>query len=559
MRSAAPVDVVVCHSEVNNRYGTGILIQRMFPRHREEVVSIRADSIWGGEQDFGLRELVIPPGLDRAGIYGWTLAHTGEFTVRHIYCIPFASEEITAALALRDAHRAPFCLYVMDDQNVAAYGIPDELMEEAVDKATLRLAISSDMRDAYETKYDRRFWIAPPTMAHHPPAVARDEARAGHGILVGNISTQEWLEALLQAARGSELEIDWYSNSPGGGYWLRRDSLEALGAAGVTLHDPLPEPQLAARLAAYEVALVPTMPQGGRYENFEIASLSFPSRLTFVVVCSDLPIVVLGEPASYVARFVEHYGLGVTSAYEAAALDRALARTRDESWRRGQMASVERMRRALESIDIAGWLRAAVAHGAPTDLAFEALTVEPRPFVPKYLDETPPLGPWLHHYDEVHAAFRRLAAAGFAPDFVVDAAASTGRWSYAVSRVFPHARFVLVGPCDDASLVTRLTGRFADRLESCEVVESGRGFDSPSSDLGLTGRGVLRLAAGELERFRELLSTSIDAVVVPVAVNLPVDRVLRELGFVVFDELGTTRDRETGTLLGKDVLFVRPR
>ena len=553
MRPTAPVDVVVCHSEVNNRYGTGILIQRMFPRHREAVVSIRADSIWGGEQDFGLRELVIPRGLDRAGIYGWTLAQTSDLTVRHVYCIPFASEELVAALALRDAHRAPFCLYVMDDQNVAAYGIPDELMQEAVEKATLRLAVSSDMRDAYEAKYDRRFWIAPPTMAHHPPPVARTEAGTGRAILVGNISTQEWLGALLEAARGSELEIDWHSNSPGGGYWLRRDSLEALGAAGVTLHDPLPEPQLAARLGAYEVALVPTMPQGGRYENFEIASLSFPSRLTFLVVCSDLPIVVLGDSASYVARFVHHYGLGLSSPYEAAALRGAVARTRDESWRRSQTASTERMRRVLESVDIAAWLRAAVANGAPMDTAFEALTVEPRPFAPRYLDESAPLGPWLHDYDAVHAAFRRLAAAGFAPDFVVDAGASTGMWSYTVSRVFPHARFVLVGPRDDDSLVARLTGRFADRLENSEI--SDEGLDS----LGLAGRGVLRLPDSELEGCRGLLSSSIDAVVVPVAVDSPIDRLLRELGFVMFDEVGTRRDPETGTLLGKDVLFVRAR
>jgi hypothetical protein len=372
------VDVVLCHSEVNNRYGTGILIQRMFPRHRENVVSIRAASIWQGEQEFGVRELVIPPGLNRADIYAWTLAHTSDFSIRHIYCIPYAGEEILAALALRDAHRAPFCLYIMDDQNVASDEIPDELMGEAIAKASLRLAISSDMRDAYQAKYGRRFWIAPPTMFGHPKPVVRAGSQTGRGIIIGNISAQEWLDALLGAARGSGLELDWFANSSGGGYWLRRASIEALGAAGIALHEPLPEPQLAARLSEYEVAVVPTMPQGGANENFAISSLSLPSRVTFLVVASDLPIIVLGDPASCVARFVDHFGLGVTCSYSAPALDQALASTRDESWRRRHSASLERMRRVLGGTDIANWLQAALVQGAPLDMVFESLEVPPR-------------------------------------------------------------------------------------------------------------------------------------------------------------------------------------
>src|SRR5207248_5842345 len=91
------------------------------------------------------------------------------------------------------------------------------------------------------------------------------------------------------------------------------------------------------------------------------------------------------------------------------------------------------------------------------------------------------------------------------------------------------------------------------RLENSEI--SDEGLDS----LGLAGRGVLRLPDSELEGCRGLLSSSIDAVVVPVAVDSPIDRLLRELSFAMFDEVGTRRDPETGTLLGKDVLFVRAR
>ena len=46
-------------------------------------------------------------------------------------------------------------------------------MAEALDKARLRLAISSDMRDAYEAKYKRKFWVAPPTIRGHAKPMTR--------------------------------------------------------------------------------------------------------------------------------------------------------------------------------------------------------------------------------------------------------------------------------------------------------------------------------------------------------------------------------------------------
>jgi hypothetical protein len=381
MNRSPPVDVVFTHSEVNNRYGTGILIQRMFPRHLEEVISVRATSIWGGQQEFGARQLVMPPGLDRARIRTWTLAQVGEVAVRHLYCVPFGGEEITAALAAHDAHGAPLCLYVMDDQNVTVDGIPDDVMEEAVEKARLRLAISSDMRGAYEAKYNRRFWIAPPTTSGDASPAPRANGHADRAILIGNIPTQAWLDALLAAASGSQLQIDWYSNSPGGGFWLRGDSLDALAAAGIALCDPLPERELAARLGEYEVAILPTKPQG-RDDDIATASLSLPSRLTFLAGASDLAFVVLGDPDTCVARFVRHFGLGVNCEYSGPALDAAVASTRDEAWRGRQTRSLAWLRGVLGGVDVAAWIRDALVRGAPSDLAFEALEVEPRRVAP---------------------------------------------------------------------------------------------------------------------------------------------------------------------------------
>ena len=49
----------------------------------------------------------------------------------------------------------------MDDNNVHARGIPDELMREALEKASLRLAISPELRDAYEQKYSHEVLVVP--------------------------------------------------------------------------------------------------------------------------------------------------------------------------------------------------------------------------------------------------------------------------------------------------------------------------------------------------------------------------------------------------------------
>ena len=604
------LDVVLCHSEVNNRYGTGVLIQRMFPRHREDVVSIRSASIWKGQQEFGARQLVIPEGLDRAAIYSWTLAQTGDFTVRHIYCIPYAGEEITAAIALRDAWQAPLCLYIMDDQNVASSAIPDELMAEAIEKARLRLAISSDMRDAYVAKYDRRFWIAPPTMSGYTAPVSDGVGNPGRGILIGNISTQEWLDALQEATRRTDLAVDWYANSPGGGYWLRPDSIEALRTVGIALHDPLPEQLLAEQLAEYEFALVPTMPPLGKQENYAIAALSLPSRLTFLVGACDLPIIVLGDPDSCVARFVEHFGLGVNCLYEPTALVDAVALTRDASWRQRQRTSLRWLRQVLGRPNIATWLRDSLLHGAPVDGAFESLEVTPRRFVSRYRNESASLGPWLHEYDSVHAALLRLAQAAYVPDFIIDAGAATGAWSHVAHRSFPHARLVLIEPLSlqyEALPATRLTGHFS-RLEGFEVYEvalgddDGEGFmqfkpdlydsslvpesfdrshetlpvpvrrlDSLAGELRLSGRGLINLAFQErqlevLQGGRDLLATSVDAVILRIAIRSTVgdspncdgvDGFLRELGFAMFDEARAWRDPKSGMFLGKDVVFVK--
>lgn len=602
------VDIVFCPNEINDRHGTGILIQRMFPLDARNVVTVRGQSEWGGEQEFGAAQLVIPSELGRSDIYRWTLEQIAGFTVRHIYCIPWGTAEICAALAVRDAYQVPFCLYIMDDQNITTSAIPDDLMAEAVTKATLRLAISSDMRDAYEAKYDRRFWIAPPTIPEGVEPVASSPGRGrGRAVIVGNIWAQEWVAALTDTIRLCALKVDWFCNAPGGGNWIDPGSLRELEESGVVLRDPLPAHELVARLGDYEVALMPTVPELGRRQNFAVAALSLPSRIPLLIGAGDLPIIVIGDPGTCVARFVDHFGIGFTCPYRGDALRHSLMLTREDAWRAQQRASLRDLRRILTETDIAAWVQTALTHGAPIGSAFEALDVQPPGYVRHFIADTVPLGPWLQTYDPVQAAFRRMATCGYAPDFIIDAGASTGVWSYAASRVFPQARFVLIEPLlsrYDQSSSERFMGAL-ERLDVCEcalgpvdgdgtlrvegsVYEarlavglaaesrdeqhvSVRSLDSLASELELSGTGILKLdiQGGELDALRggqDLLATGVDAVVAEVTIDPPrvgmpsyadVDDFMRDAGFTLFDEVGTWRQPQTGMLIEKDVLYVR--
>src|SRR5947207_10807431 len=106
----------------------------------------------------------------------------------------------------------------MDDNNIHARGIPDELMREALEKATLRLAISPELRDAYEQKYNLKFWVLPPVVdesalqgiSQNSAALAVAEPA---GALIGSLWSRNWLEQLHKTVREAGLKLHWYGNA----------------------------------------------------------------------------------------------------------------------------------------------------------------------------------------------------------------------------------------------------------------------------------------------------------------------------------------------------------
>src|SRR6516225_5888978 len=141
-------DAIVTTNEVSDRHGTGVILRRIFGESRN-VLSIRSTSLYP-DHDLGQQQLCFGhEGLNRSESFARVLAALNGSTVRRVLCVPFLPDELMTAIALKELFNAPLCMFLMDDNNVHARGIGDDLMREALEKASLRLAISPELRDAY--------------------------------------------------------------------------------------------------------------------------------------------------------------------------------------------------------------------------------------------------------------------------------------------------------------------------------------------------------------------------------------------------------------------------
>jgi hypothetical protein len=317
-------DLLITACEVNSSHGTGTLLLRIFPDQRS-IISLRADDFYDGIQDFGCVSLRLPLAkATRPVISTWLKSSLVGVNVRRILLVPYTPAEVTVALAAQDLFGAPLGVYFMDDKNVCADGITDELMRELLDRSRLRVAIGPEMREVYEEKYGIPFCVMPPVVADHiikreaaPPVRGLGPRR---GVLLGNIWGQRWLDMLRRIFRDSGVTIDWYCNlfNPPG---LEYDRDE-LAADGIVQRNPIAEDDLPKVLSDYAFAVVPTDTLDGQSPPSvrAIAELSLPSRMVTMMATSHLPMLVIGSPATCAAGFVERFDLGAVAPYDRAAV-----------------------------------------------------------------------------------------------------------------------------------------------------------------------------------------------------------------------------------------------
>jgi hypothetical protein len=371
------VDVVITPCEVNQLHGTGTLLHRLFP-DSSAIVSLRTSNFYGVPQDFGVMNFCLPIGQNtREQIVTWIQWWLNGTKVRRIICLPYLPIEVQVAIVLKETLNVPLCTYIMDDKNVCAEGISDEMMREMLIRSDLRLVISPEMREAYEKKYDMRFWLMPPLVPeeiiHAEPRSLDPSLSLRRGVLLGNIWGQRWLEMLRETFRGSGFQVDWYCNQKKPEFLeFDRDELER---DGIRFMDPVAEAELPAVLAKYAFAVVPSDTLDGQSPPAvqAIAELSLPSRIPTIMTTSHLPVLVLGHPKTAAAGFVARFDLGEIVPYETEAVRAALERlTQPETQARIRAAAAQASPH-FSSRGAAEWIWKSLEAGKPHTQLYEEL------------------------------------------------------------------------------------------------------------------------------------------------------------------------------------------
>ena len=119
----APVELaVITANEINDRHGTGVLLQRIL-RQRAAVFSIRSRNDYGSQQLGDGQALVPQRGAARSEWFRRVLMVLGRRAVRQALCVPYLPDEAASAIAIQAAYGARLAVWIMDDQNVAVEGM----------------------------------------------------------------------------------------------------------------------------------------------------------------------------------------------------------------------------------------------------------------------------------------------------------------------------------------------------------------------------------------------------------------------------------------------------
>jgi len=396
-KSARPVlqdaDVIVSHVEVNEKHGVGVLLQRMFGR-APNIIALRSRDLYEGRQQFGAwSALVSHQKKSRDAVFSEVLDTFGDSTAKRVLSVPFFPDDVYTAIAVKEIFGIPMCAYIMDDQNVHERGISDSLLRELLAKSSLRLAISPEIRVAYERKYGLPMAFMPPLApAHLIPAklqIPDVSIEPSSGVMIGNIWSPRWFELLRATVRGSGVTLEWCSQ---GDHRHLKFEKESLVADGIVPHEPPPDVDLVRILRKSCFAVLPSGTLDEADDRWSLSQFSLPSRLVYLFATSHIPVLVLGSERSAAARFVEQFGIGLVAGYERKRFQDAV---REITQREINLAMRKRAFEIAPRFTDAGaadWLWQSLARGGPVDRRFEDLMPPELPDLSRAL-AAPPRAP----------------------------------------------------------------------------------------------------------------------------------------------------------------------
>lgn len=605
--SISHVDVIVTANEVTQKHGTGALVKRVF-HDDSNIISVRSNNHYNGDHDFGIKSYYLPHHeLSRKSIFTDISYTFAEYDVDRIFCVPYYSEDLLKAIAIKELFGVPMATWIMDDQNICANHIPDELMKEFLSKCSVRFATHPELRDAYENKYGLKFWLLPAVVPDNliTTAIAtptQNNSQQVTGALIGSIWSQQWFQQLRESVTGAGIKLDWFGNSQ---YFWLTESEEKLQATSIYPQGLCSEHELSAKLKEYSFVVVPTGTLDERDDQPQFSQLSLPGRIIFNLATSNTPVILLGSSRSSAASFINRFKIGVVCDYTPESFSEAVNYVLDPENQKRMRENAIKVAAHFSDKNIDDWVWQSLADGQAADDRFESIFVRSPIDLVHFIE--PPVPEIIYKdYAEVYQVMRRLKVNHYQPDFVIDVGASHGIWSHTASQLFPKTQFILIDP-----LISRYEQaarnyyiRNIPQVKLLEIAVSNEAvqlsfqvspdlygsslltpadfrnyetvsvqvktLDQVASEEQLTGRGILKLDVQcaehiVLEGGKQLL-TQIDLVIAELSfvrydeqalVFLEMLNLLDQLGFRYYDETGGWRSPIDGTLLQKEVAFIR--
>jgi len=598
---------VITPCEVNQQHGTGALVKRIFADNRQ-IISIRSADHYGGEQDFGAFSLLLDHReLSRAQVFQSVLKTLAHNQIESVFCVPYYASDLLTAIAIKELFNVPLATYIMDDQNICVQEIPDALMKEFLSKCSVRFATHPELRDAYENKYGYKFWLLPAIVPHRlinseVAEVSPQRCQEKWGALLGSIWSPQWFQSLLESIQGAGIKLDWYGNS--NYYWLKESAAE-LEKWGLYSQGLYPEEQLGQQLQAYPFVIVPTGTMDERDDRTELSRLSLPGRIIFNLATANTPVILLGSNKTSAANFINRFQIGVVCDYTPESLAAAVDYVINPENQQRMRENAVKVAAKFSDQDIDDWVWQSLEKEQAADDRFEAILprspIDAVPFI------EPPVPKKIYKdYVPVYQVMRRLQGQGYQPDFVIDVGASHGIWSFTVSQLFPEARYLLIDPLTsqyEQFARDYFIGNIpmAELLEVAVSNEEGRLNLQVSADFNcssllnpadlrdyqplevvvttidriaverqISGRGILKIDVQYAEHLvldgaKEFIA-QVDLIIAELSVirydeeSLVISEMIHwlyQLGFRYYDETGEWRSPIDGTLLQKEIVFIR--
>jgi hypothetical protein len=372
--------VIISAVEINEHHGVGVYLARLFG-NEPNVIALRSRSMYGGSCVFSPRSYEIARSI--SGGSGERRSRLSalckDLDVARIVAVPYFPEDFANALLFKQLTGARLCVYFMDDQNIFEPEVSDQLVEQLLKKSDLRLAISPEMRAAYQAKFGYKFAFFPPVV--RSDEIVEETLGGTLGIdriaLTGNFWRKATFDRFCALIRGTGVHVDWFGKGPLAS-WLEADPKQ-LTEIGIHCVGYLPAPEFVIRLRQYPVMVVPSGSLDSDDGNLAFSHFSLPSRLVFGLAQARIPVLVLGHPETAAGRFVRQLGIGEISAYEAEPFQLTLAKMLEKEYQRNTRKRCLEISHRFVTKDPGAWILNSLERGKALPSPFDGLLKNPDP------------------------------------------------------------------------------------------------------------------------------------------------------------------------------------